>query len=86
MGALTRAALLFAALAHVACSPEARRTRDGGPGADPGNKRLLVRDQPDPRAADTTLWPGRSPAPVDQLASGLIPPPTYPRREGGATR
>ena len=65
-------------LALFACSPEARRTRDGGPGADPGNKILVVQDEPDPHAADTTLWPGRAPAPVDLLAKGLVPPPAYP--------
>lgn len=31
-------ALLLAALALVACSPEAVRTRGGGPGADLGNR------------------------------------------------
>jgi hypothetical protein len=61
-----------------ACSPEARRVRDGGPGADVGNKVVVVRPEPDPQAADTTLWPGRSPAPVDVLAKGVVPPPAYP--------
>ena len=70
--------LAIATLTLIACSPEARRVRDGGPGADPGNKVLIVRDEPDPHAADTTLWPGRAPAPVDLLAQGLIPPPSYP--------
>jgi hypothetical protein len=65
-------------LALLACSPEARRVRDGGPGADPGNKRLVVREEPVPHAADTTLWPGRAPAPVDLLARGIVPPATYP--------
>jgi len=51
----------------TACSPEARRTRDGGPGADAGNKRVTVVAHPDPRPADTTLMPGRAPAPVDRL-------------------
>ena len=51
-----------------ACSsPEARRVRDGGPGADPGNKPLVERPYVDPKAADTTLWPGRAPAPVERL-------------------
>jgi hypothetical protein len=67
-------------LSAQACSPEARRVRDGGDGADPGNKRLVVRAQPEPRAADTTLWPGRDPAPVERLAKGEIPPPTWPAR------
>jgi hypothetical protein len=71
-------ALAIGTLALLACSPEARRTRDGGPGADPGNKILVMRDEPDPHAADTTLWPGRAPAPVDLLAKGLAPFPTYP--------
>lgn len=84
VGAAARSALrwssvtVLAALALGGCSPEARRTRDGGPGADPGNKVLVVRDEPNPRAADTTLWPGRAPAPVELLAKGVIPPPTYP--------
>jgi hypothetical protein len=59
--------LLAAGAFMCACSPEARRARDGGPGADPGNKRLVERPQVDPKAADTTLWPGRAPAPVERL-------------------
>jgi hypothetical protein len=70
--------MLLALAPALACSPEARRARDDGPGADPGNKRLVIRDEPVPRAADTTLWPGRAPAPVDLLARGIVPPPTYP--------
>jgi hypothetical protein len=62
----------------AACSPEAERRRDGGPGADPGNKDLLGYTHPDPQAADTTLWPGRAPAPVERMGRGLIAPPTYP--------
>ena len=62
----------------AACSPEARRVRDGGPGADPGNKELVRGGGREPRAADTTLWPGRAAAPVDLFARGLIEPPTYP--------
>jgi hypothetical protein len=62
----------------LACSPEAHRVRDGGPGADVGNKWLVSRDEPIPHAADTTLWPGRAPAPVELLARGIVPPPTYP--------
>ena len=65
-------------LALLGCSPEAQRVRDGGPGADPGNKILVAHDGPDPQAADTTLWPGRAAAPVDLLEKGVIPPPTYP--------
>lgn len=49
-----------------ACSPEARRVRDGGPGADPGNRILIDAPRADPQAADTTLWPGRAPAPTDR--------------------
>lgn len=67
-----------AALALATCSPEARRVRDGGAGADPGNKVLVTHEFPDPHAADTTLWPGRAAAPVDRLARGVIAPPTYP--------
>jgi len=36
--ALLAAVLLGAALTVVACSPEATRTRSGGPGADVGNR------------------------------------------------
>src|SRR6266540_5449672 len=75
-GVILTAAVVLAA--GAACSPEARRVRDGGPGADPGNKILVVHDFPDPQAADTTLWPGRNPAPTDRLAKGIVPPPTYP--------
>ena len=62
----------------ASCSPEARRVRDGGAGADPGNKVLIEHEARDPHAADTTLWPGRATAPVDLLARGIVPPPTYP--------
>jgi hypothetical protein len=79
---MTRAAASLyataALLALASCSPEARRVRDGGPGADPGNKVLVEHVAPDPHAADTTLWPGRATAPVDLLAQGIIAPPTYP--------
>jgi hypothetical protein len=38
-----RAALLIAAAVWLSCaSPEASRTRGGGPGADPGNRRDTV--------------------------------------------
>ncbi len=60
--------LLVIALFVLACSPEARRTRDGGPGADIGNKHVTQLAHPDPRPADTTLMPGRAPAPVDRFA------------------
>jgi hypothetical protein len=79
---MTRAAAFLAAatalLGLVACSPEARRVRDGGAGADPGNKVLVEHEAPDPHAADTTLWPGQATAPVDLLSRGIIAPPTYP--------
>jgi hypothetical protein len=72
-----RAALpAVAAMMLLACSPEAQRVRDGGPGADPGNKRVTLYQQPDPQAADTSLWPGRAAAPCDRMAAGDIPPPT----------
>jgi hypothetical protein len=75
----TLIARVFLAVALLgACSPEAKRTRDGGPGADPGNKDLVDAPRVDPRAADTTLWPGRAPAPVDRFARGEVPPPTWP--------
>ena len=88
MGALIRrstATLALLQLASMSCSPEATRVRDGGPGADPGNKDLIVREQPDPRAMDTTLWPGRAQAPTDRLASGEVPPPTFPKPESPPT-
>ena len=62
-------------VAALACSPESRRARDGGPGADPGNKRLVESPYVDPKAADTTLWPGRAPTPVERLEAGTM----YPR-------
>lgn len=78
-GALLAMALAMAlAMTLAACSPEARRVRDGGPGADPGNTDLVPWQGPDPHAADTTLWPRRAPAPVERFARGEIPPPTYP--------
>jgi hypothetical protein len=86
MGLVSGRALGVGLLALLACSPEARRVRDGGPGADPGNKLLVVRDHPDPRAADTTLWPGRAAAPVDLLARCIVPPPAYPASAPAAGR
>ena len=59
----------------LACSPEARRVRDGGPGADPNNKNLVASRPANPTAADTTLWPDKAPAPVDRLAAGRMAPP-----------
>jgi hypothetical protein len=76
---LTWTALAIAQLAG--CSPEAQRVRDGGPGADPGNKVLVRGGTPVPRAADTTLWPGRAAAPVDRFERGLIELPTFPPAE-----
>jgi hypothetical protein len=73
-----RAAAVAALLGLASCSPEARRVRDGGAGADPGNKVLVEHEAPDPHAADTTLWPGRATAPVDLLSRGIIAPPAYP--------
>ncbi|GAC1652850.1 MAG: hypothetical protein NVS4B3_15390 [Gemmatimonadaceae bacterium] len=63
-------------LAAVACaSPEARRGRDGGPGADPGNKTLADVAMGKPMPDDTTLWPGKAAAPTDRLAAGTMPLP-----------
>jgi len=70
----------MAAVALTACSPEAKRTRDDGPGADIGNKRVAQIAHPDPRPADTTLMPGRAPAPVDRFAPPLPPPPPRPKQ------
>lgn len=81
MGALIRWAVTPVLVALAACSPEADRVRDGGPGADPGNKSLVQWRGPEPTVADTTLWPGLNPAPVERLAAGSIPPPTYPYPE-----
>jgi hypothetical protein len=72
-GSLLHSALLVALL--LACSPEARRVRDGGPGADPNNKDLVASRPVNPQAADTTLWPGAAPAPVERLAAGTMAPP-----------
>ena len=83
MGSLRTAPFALVVLVLLACSPEARRVRDGGPGADPGNTRLVKWNGPEPRAADTTLWPGRDPAPVERLARGEVPPPTFPARSEG---
>ncbi len=68
---VTLAAVALTAMTTMtttACSPEATRRRDGGPGADIGNKRATQLALPDPRPADTTLMPGRAPAPVDRFA------------------
>ena len=57
---LVPSAALLTAVLLAACSPEADRARDGGRGADPGNKPLIEAPYVDPKAADTTLWPARS--------------------------
>ena len=62
-------------IGSIACSPEADRVRDGGPGGDPGNKVLVESAPADPQTRDTTLWPGRAPTPVERLARGEILPP-----------
>ncbi len=76
-------ALALAAVGSAACSPEATRRRDGGLGADPGNREWIAASPVDPRAADTTMWPGRDPAPVERLARGDEPPLPSP---AGKTR
>ena len=75
---LAAASMLVVAAGAVmgACSsPEARRVRDGGPGADPGNTRLVEHPYVDPKAADTTSLPGRAPTPVQRLEAGTMYPP-----------
>ncbi len=62
----------------TACSPEAARVRDSGPGADPGNKPIAVVRSIDPRPADTTLWPGRAPTPLERLEAGTMYAPRPP--------
>jgi hypothetical protein len=69
---------VIAGAALSACSPEARRARDGGRGADPGNKRVVEGPHVDPKAADTTLWPGRAPTPLERLEAGTMYPPPPP--------
>ena len=59
----------------LGCSPEAHRVRDGGPGADVGNRPIVAAPLVNPQPADTTLWPGRAPTPVERLARGEMPPP-----------
>ena len=54
----------------LACSPEAWRTRDGGPGADIGNKHLVEVTHADPQPSDTTLMPGRALTPVERFQKG----------------
>jgi hypothetical protein len=68
----------------TACSPEAQRVRDGGPGADPQNSRLVQVRAPNPKAADTTLWPGRAPTQVERHESGTMYPPRAPVSTGAA--
>ena len=62
----------------AACSPEADRVRDGGLGGDPGNSRLVQVRNPNPVAADTTLWPGLAPTPLERLENGNMYPPRPP--------
>jgi hypothetical protein len=61
-----------------ACSPEAERLRDGGAGADPGNKPIALVRHIDPQPADTTLWPGRAPTPLERLEAGSMYAPRPP--------
>lgn len=68
--ATLKRALPCAVVAGLACSPEAGRTRDGGPGADIGNKHMVEAAHPDPKPADTTLMPGRALTPVERFGKG----------------
>lgn len=76
------AARLLMLGAALGCSPEAARVRDGGAGADPGNKRLVESPPVDPRTRDTTLWPGLAPTPVERLERGETLPPASARVSG----
>lgn len=67
---MNRALAGVAAVAFMACSPEASRTRDGGPGADIGNKHVVEVTHADPQPADTTLMPGRALTPVERFGKG----------------
>jgi hypothetical protein len=67
---LVRSTSCLIAGVALACSPEAHRARDGGRGADPGNRDLIQAPAANPHAADTTLWPSKAAAPVDRLARG----------------
>jgi hypothetical protein len=71
-GRVALAAVSLAAGLSLACSPEAVRKRDGGPGADPQNypRQVVVAPPANPETADTSLWPGKAMAPVDRLARG----------------
>lgn len=82
--AVSMSVVAAGALMGACSSPEARRVRDGGPGADPGNKRLVERPYVDPHAADTTLWPGRAPTPIERLEAGTMYPPHPPVASGAA--
>jgi hypothetical protein len=64
---IMKAAAVISLIGAIACSPEATRSRDGGPGADIGNKDAVQQTGPDPRAADTTMMPGKAPAPVSRF-------------------
>jgi hypothetical protein len=72
MAPLSRLTLGLIGFGLLACSPEAGRTRDGGPGADIGNERWVPSPPVNPHAADTTLWPGKAPSPVERLAAGTM--------------
>jgi hypothetical protein len=66
------ALVAFGVALLLACSPEAVRTRDGGPGADPQNypRQTVQAPAANPQPADTSLWPGKAVAPVDRLSRG----------------
>ena len=76
--------LCAAGVLAAACSPEATRVRDGGPGGDPRNSRLVQVRNPNPGPADTTLWPGAAPTPLERLENGTMYPPRPPVPTGQA--
>ena len=88
---LARLALWLALGAAVAAcnSPEARRVREGGPGADPGNRRGMVQmhEGANPYYKTPERIPGRIQAPTttarqaDRLSRGQPDPATSPAQK-----
>jgi hypothetical protein len=85
---LARVALVLAlgATAAACSSPEARRVREGGPGADPGNRRSVVRmhEGSDPywrtpkRLAESVRAPIDTARQADRLSRGRPEPAASP--------
>ncbi len=75
MKAIVLSTLLAGCLVACACvSPETTRTRGGGPGADVGNRRQIVKlhEGSDPFWKTPDRIPGEQHPPLDALIIGIL--------------